>query len=528
MAKKKLTDKEKLNAKNWQEFMDKHFNEGLRQKQMLLYTWYLGDSDLLTEAYIQASHKQFANNYRDNRNSRSYFWKVATQEPEFKCTHSGLPKAIIQTFVNIIGIDKHKVMLKAINEDGELEMQENEVDTARLDEILEFNDMESILTKQQEPMLWTMGDGVYLLNLDKSISDKFPLIEYVDARNFSFDIKSNQVVKVYTRSYYSKDLNGYMLLQTRYTDIIEGKKVSCIKYNLFMLNNSEDRTINCEVSLDTLEETKDLENVAFMGIDSILAVPVIYDYEPIQKRGTSMFSEKMDLFDDLDQCLSQNSNCIRLSTPIEQIDEQYLEHDSDGKAIKPNTFYRKYLVTNSGVNSVGSDKPPVNASVPQIDFGRYSNEAKSLTEQIIVGLISPSTLGLNVARNDNGLAQREKEKETMFTRTNLIKVQKNVLSRLYKLCLQLEDYLSGSAIADYDVVVDYEEYGNPTFESKLQTLSPVFASGGMSANKYVELLYGDSLTDEEKEKEIEYLNAQRQSSMNVIDEDNMGEIDAFI
>ena len=44
-------------------------------------------------------------------------------------------------------------------------------------------------------------------------------------------------------------------------------------------------------------------------------------------------------------------------------------------------------------------------------------------------------------------------------------------------------------------------------ESQLKILGPAWVNGELSTERYVELLWGDSLNDDEKRKEIEYLNS---------------------
>ena len=58
---------------------------------------------------------------------------------------------------------------------------------------------------------------------------------------------------------------------------------------------------------------------------------------------------------------------------------------------------------------------------------------------------------------------------------------------------------------DYKITINYPEYANPSFENKLSYLTPAYVSGGMSAKQYVNELWGDSLSEEEKEKEINKL-----------------------
>lgn len=500
-------EKENLSMLQWKDFMDNKFSEVRKNKAMLLYTWYLGDSDMLTEAYLNADVKVFSTNRSETRNSKTYFWSLASLEADIKRTHSGIPKVIGKTLINILDYPGFKVMTDKVNEETKvIESIEDESNTERLNAIFEDNDMETLVKQQQEPMTWVMGDGVFVPYMDQSISD-YPIIEFIDARNCAYEVVAGRITKVYIRKYFHEANTGYMLLEERGTTMHEGEKVAYISSKLFTLSNDKDRKISAEVSLKTIKETESIEPfIIIKGIDEMLAAPIVYDYEPITQRGTSMFNEKMDLFDDLDQVLSQGANAVRLSTPVETIDESMLDSTNDGKLIVPKRFDRRYLtVRGKGVNSVGENGCGITSNVPQIDFAKYSNEALSILNNIITGLISPSTIGADVSKKDNAEAQREKEKQTMFTRAALIKLQTLAFKKLGNLVLKMDDIAHNRKPNDYEIVVDYEEYGNPTFEAKLQALYPAFVAGGLSARKYVDELWGDSLTEDEKEKEIEYL-----------------------
>lgn len=521
--------KEEIKKKNeeleslleWKNFMDLKFSDVRKNKAMLLYTWYLGDSDLLSEAYLNADVKVFSTNRSDTRNSKTYFWSVAAMEADVKKTHSGVPKTIAKTLINILDYPDFKVMKDKVNEDTrKIESVEDEAATKRLLDIFEDNQLETLVKQQQEPMTWTMGDGVFIVLQNKEISDK-PVIEFIDARNCAFEIVSNRITKVYTRKYFSDGNDSYMLLEERGTEMIEGARTAYIKSDLFRLSNETDRHIAAHVSLDTIEDTKDLKpHIGVVGMDKILAVPVLYDFEPISGRGTSMFNEKMDLFDDLDQVLSQGANAVRLSTPVEEIDESVLETDNNGQVIIPKRFDRRYIsFKNKGVNTIGEAGSAITSNVPQIDFAKYSNEALAILNNIITGLISPCTIGADISRKDNAEAQREKEKQTMFTRAALIKLQTIAFKDLANIVLKFDDVGHKRKAQDYDIVVDYEEYGNPTFDAKLQALYPAFVAGAISAEKYVDELWGDSLTDDEREKEIAYLNAQKNVGMDLAEDD---------
>jgi hypothetical protein len=50
--------------------------------------------------------------------------------------------------------------------------------------------------------------------------------------------------------------------------------------------------------------------------------------------------------------------------------------------------------------------------------------------QIINGVMSPATLGIDISKRDNAEAQREKEKVTIFTRNGIIDTETPILKDL--------------------------------------------------------------------------------------------------
>ena len=66
-------------------------------------------------------------------------------------------------------------------------------------------------------------------------------------------------------------------------------------------------------------------------------------------------------------------------------------------------------------------------------------------------------------------------------------------------------------IEDYNVSVKYDEFGSPSFESQASILTPMFTQNAISTEMYVNMLYGDSLSEEAKQKEINALNELRDS-----------------
>lgn len=125
------------------------------------------------------------------------------------------------------------------------------------------------------------------------------------------------------------------------------------------------------------------------------------------------------------------------------------------------------------------------------------------------GLISPSTLGIDMKKLDNADAQREKEKATMYTRNRVIRVLEKVLPQLAVIALKAYDKAQGKQAGEYEATANFGEYANPSFEATVETVSKARPGQAvMSIERSVEELYGDSLTKEEKEAEVKRLKAE--------------------
>ena len=85
------------------------------------------------------------------------------------------------------------------------------------------------------------------------------------------------------------------------------------------------------VPLETIPELEGIRSIEIPNLNKILGVPSKFFFDPLNKNyGRSIFAGKIDLFDDLDQCLSQDSNSVRRSTVIEYFNTDFLERDTRG------------------------------------------------------------------------------------------------------------------------------------------------------------------------------------------------------
>lgn len=125
------------------------------------------------------------------------------------------------------------------------------------------------------------------------------------------------------------------------------------------------------------------------------------------------------------------------------------------------------------------------------------------------GVISPSTLGIDVKKLDNAEAQREKEKTTLYTRNAIIEALQEMLPELIGVCINAMNVLNNRAIEKVEVNIPFGEYANPSFESQVETIGKGKTQGIMSIEACVEELYGDSKDDDWKVKEISRIKAEQ-------------------
>lgn len=511
------------------------YDEVIRAKQEEYAIWYSGDSNALLDFYINMQNFHQAN-YESFWNAKDYFWAVVGKEDDVKCTHSGLSKVMIDLMTAILGQPEISVATEIEVKDEKnperkiLKKVKDIEATDRIKKIIEDNNFYEIHRWDQVPYMMAIGDGAYFINIDPELSD-YPIIEFLDGRNVEFERKANRIIAITARKYFVHKGKGYMLTDRRSTKLVEDtktgkkKRAATVEYHLYELKNLGTDEVSKEVELNTIPDTKHLESLEFHNIDCMLAVPCVFRLNKDTGRGESVYAGKLDSLDDLDQSLSQESNTTRLSTPVDYVPEDLLEYNQDGKPIPPKRYDRRYMTVPAGRNSVGEDISKIQTTQPQLNFNQYTDQQKQKIANILAGFMSPATLGIDIALKDNADAQREKEKVTLITRDLLVDMQTQILQSLFKAVLKVHDYMqkSNEPVGDYEITIGYPEYASPTFENKLSYLTPAFASNGLSAKQYVNELWGDSLSEEEKEEEVRILEQYKNAFQQMQNFNSMGE-----
>lgn len=455
--------------------------------------WYVGDSDELQNFYTMRDMSGNAKEPIYNRNKYNYYWGIAVNKDEnpIKKVHSGVPRAIVDTLCNIIGMPQITLA----------DDKENKIDN-----LIKENDFVRKLTQEARPLTCVEGWGAWKINFDKNLS-KYPIFQYYEAEDVDYVVKYGKVIGIIYRDYYKVKNRNYVLLETRRIK----DNNSYIEYELFRYHKDE----ATKVPLSTIEQLAGLpeDGLCIEGLNKVLGVPCKYFYDVFNKDyGRSIFTGKLDIFDDIDQCLSQASQTDKVSTPVEYYPTDLIGRDGNGNIKRPNVYNRQYVDMPSYPDGDGQSNERILTTQPNLNYSQYIERYHSLIDVALTGILAPASMGFDVSKKDNAEAQREKEKVTIFTRDNIIDAETLQLKELFSLGLMVQEYMETEQISikDYDISVKYSEFANPSFESLSQILLPMFNSGAISTEKYVEKLYGDSLSDEEKKDEIAKLEANKQ------------------
>jgi len=465
--------------------------ELLRYEMQENEIWFKGDSNELLNFYTNQETYGFMLDPMYNRNRKNYFHAIASTESSIKRVHSGLPRAIVETIVNAIGVPQI-----TINGKGS--------------DLISRTHLNNIINQQQLPYTLAVGWGAFKVSFDERLYKvcKHPIIKFYQAKDVEIVQKEGIDIGVIFKDYYSYKGKDYLLLETRR---INDAGNSCVEYDLFKLKGKNEVE---PVPLSAIPELGGLQDIELKGYSKLLAVPSRFffnEYAPAY--GRSIYAGKIDLFDDLDQSLSQRSQTCRVSTPVEYYPSDLLEFDRNGKAKLPDRYDRQYMQKPGGVNNGDGDiNGTIQTTQPELNFDQYTSEQMALVSQILIGILSPATMGIDVARKDNANAQREKEKITTMTRNNIVESERKIISKLVELIIDLDEYANTGSITpnkELSISVKYPNFASPSFESKSQILVPMWTNGAISTELFVERLYGDDLSIEDKAKQVKWLNEQR-------------------
>lgn len=438
--------------------------------------WYRGSASEIEQFY-----KSITTAHDDSIRAR--FWAaVPSRGNKLRKIHSGLPGLMVDMLTSIV-----------ISDLNGIEVTEPDALNDTWQEISDDNNFVDTLADAIADTL-VEGDGAWKISFDKNISD-YPIIEFYPASRVKYEKKRGRIKKIiFTTRYYVEATHRAYFLEEHY----EKHRIDYILY---------DEQGN-EVSLGNVPELKDLQPITWTD-DFVMAIPMMfYKSAKFKGRGRSIFDRKTDCFDAYDEAISQWQDALRLGRVKTYIPETLIPRNAEtGEPIKPNAFDNQFIALKGNAEEGSADKITVEA--PTINYEGLLQTYVNTLDMCLQGILSPSTLGIDVKKLDNAEAQREKEKVTLYTRNKIIDVLNNVLPELVNNVLAVYATLYDMSVENTEVVVTFGEYANPSFEAQVETLGKAASSNLMSTETQVDELWGDTKDDDWKKAEVERIKAEK-------------------
>lgn len=433
--------------------------------------WYRG------EAY---ELEQFFKNISSDPVNKARFWSaVPSENLSIRKIHSGLPAMIVDRLSDIIVADIDSIEL------------ENEEENNLWEEIRKDNKFDEMIGDVISKVL-VSGDGAFKISIDNEVS-KYPILEFFDGSMVEYETNRGRLKEIKFITYYNKsNYKRYKLVE------IYGK--GYVRYKLYDERDNE-------ISLSAIEETSNLVDVTFEG-NFIMALPLMFFKSvKFEGRGKSLLDNKSDAFDALDEVISQWIDAIRDGRVQKYIPEDLVPRNPEtGTLLKPNPFDNKFIAVGTSLAENANNQ--IDMKQADINYLAYVESYANAIDMCLQGIISPSTLGIDLKKTDNAEAQREKEKTTLYTRNKIVDTLTEVIPHLVEIILKTNDVLNKKTPGEYEVSITFGEYASPSFDTVVEIVGKAKSYGIMSIEKAIDELYGDTMTDEEKALEIQRVKEQ--------------------
>lgn len=432
--------------------------------------WYHGDSAELEQYFKKTARWDV---------EKARFWAAKAQGSVRKM-HSGIVSTVIDRYKDIVVSDLDAVDF------GEDKNGLEEV----WNDIFEKSNLGDVIGEGIAGAL-ASGDGAFKITADQC--SPYPIVEFYDAENVDYIYEHSMLREVRFYKTYKSGNKEYRLE--------ESYGYGYVRYKLF-------DDYGKEMPLQMIHETAHLMDFGIEG-DLMLAVPLkILSSSRYKNRGKALFDSKTDVLDGLDEVISQWIDAIRMGRIKRYIPENLIPRDPDtGELLPANPFDNDFIAIGDSMKEKANDQ--VEVSQPQISYEAYVSSYASFLDMALQGVMSPSTLGIDLKKTDNASSQREKEKVTLHVRNKIVDALNDALPKLFAAILQCYDLMCGKTPGEYNPSVKFGEYASPDFGTTVETVGKAKQYGVMSLETSVDQLYGDTWTEAEKEEEVARLKAEQ-------------------
>lgn len=430
--------------------------------------------------------------YKTSIYGRHTFWG-SDKPSNFKPRHSNMANVIIKTLTDITVNDLNEI----------------DIDNELYKEIWEQTEKDNRFVKGLNNVVKKVliyGDGAFKINYKPNLQDT-PFISFVPAEDVDYIYEDGRIKETLFKKTYKTALGKYNLLE------IYGW--GYIRYKLYDENM-------VEVPLSYVDDLKDLKDIVFYDnngeVDTKinLAVPFfIWNSDLFDGRGRSVFEDRRNALDMLDNVLSIFDSAMTRGQFMLFIDKNLIPTDKEGNIGEKSPYMVDYMkLDHLGFTEEGKGSQ-VQAVEPQLQVDKYQLALQTAYENCLIGVLSPSTIGISSDKvNENALAEREKERVSIFTRNNIIEALSDTMEEVIRMSVKIYCYQNNIDYNDdYNVSILFGEWASPSFNSIIDSVSK--ASGGkqfMTLKQIQKELYPE-IPEEEIDKNVAEL--EKENGLNV-------------
>lgn len=431
--------------------------------------WERGDGDELSQLYKSLP----------GENSSIRFWAAVPSEGnDINKLHTGIPGTVCRILTDIVIADMNEVTVDEKYQDI-------------WDNISKDNGFDGLMEEAVKTIL-IVGDGAFKISIDPLLTN-YPIIEFIPGDQLEYSYDRGRLKEIIFRTEYRKKEGTYVLVEHYGRGYIK----------------SELQKDGRKVPLSSVEETARLnEEVTFEGNFMMAEQFMAFKSGRYKGRGRSIFDGKADNYDSLDETWSQWMDALRRGRSKEYIPESILPRSKNtGELLAPNAFDHAFIKVSKPMTE--GAKEEIDLKQPSIPYESYQSTYITALDLCLQGVISPSTLGIDVKKLDNAEAQREKEKVTLYTRNKIVQAIQKVVPELVDKVIKVWNISQRTPVDDIGADVAFGEYANPSFESQVETVGKGKTQGIMSIEACVEELYGASKDDDWKAEEVARLKEEQ-------------------
>lgn len=430
--------------------------------------WYRGDASELHQLY-----KQINENIENNET----FWgSTPSKHSSIRKIHTGLPAMIVDTLADISTDDLDNIETDRQEEWNTIEKE---------------NNIKELVKEAVASTLWG-GDGAFKWSIDTDISE-YPIIEFYSADRVEYEYERGRLVAIIFKT--------KKLVRGKWYELRERYDKKGITYKLL----DEDKK---EVKLEAIEGFEKYSVPVVNNAGFMMAKQLMFrKSQKFEGRGKPIFDGKLNNFDAFDEIWSNWMLSVRKGQIKEYIPDCFVPRDpKTGMVLRANDFDNAFIVGSDGSENA---KNTIMSTQGQIQYEALLSSYVTALDQCLQGLISPSTLGIDVKKLDNAEAQREKEKTTLYKRNQIVDVLEDALKEIVNITFKVLDNMNGITPKDTEATITFGGYANPSFEAQVETIGKASTSAIMSVEAQVEELWGDTKEEEWKQEEIKRIKYEK-------------------